>query len=113
MLDSLKVTDLAALATMYSTKKDSMTILVQTYMWHQTTSIETLLDSRATHNFINKHAVKKLELGMRTLPQKLQVNNVDSTLNQEGNITQYCNLWLSQGETAVRMGFYIANLGKD
>ena len=90
-----------------------MTLLVQTYMWHQTTSIKALLDSGATHNFIDKRAVEKLTLRTKVLPQKLQVNNVDGTLNQEGDITQYCNLWISRGSEAVKMGFYIANLGKD
>jgi hypothetical protein len=37
------------LATMYSNKKDSMTISVQIYMWHKTTITEALLDSGATH----------------------------------------------------------------
>ena len=77
------------------------------------TSIEALLDSGATHNFIDKRAVEKLTLRTKVLPQKLQVNNVDGTLNQEGDITQYCNLWISRGSEAVKMGFYIANLGKD
>ena len=69
-----------------------MTLLVQTYMWHQTTNIKALLDSRATTNFINKQVVEKLGLGTKVLPQKLQVNNINGTLNQEGDITQYCKL---------------------
>ena len=44
----------AQVATMYSTKEDSMMIPISVYMWHQMTPIETLLDSGATHNFIDK-----------------------------------------------------------
>ena len=82
-------------------------------MWHQTTKIEVLLNSGATHNFINKWAITKLGLGTRNLQRQLQVNNVDGTLNCEGNITQYCNLWVLQGQQMVKMGFYVANLGRD
>ena len=38
---------------MYSSKLDSMTIEVSVYMWHRKTYTEALLDSGATHNFID------------------------------------------------------------
>jgi hypothetical protein len=38
---------------------------------------------------------------------------VDGTINKEGSITEYCNLWVQQGEQTIKMGFYIANLGRD
>jgi hypothetical protein len=50
-------------------------------------------------------------MGTWLLPNPLQVNNVDRTINQEGSITRYCNLWLKQGNKTVKLGFYIANLG--
>jgi Retroviral aspartyl protease len=98
---------------MYSNKKDSMTISVQVYMWHKKTTTEALLDSGATHNFIDRCAVEKIGLGVQNLKQPRLVNNVDGTLNQEGSITQYCNLWVKQGSTKAKLGFYIANLGRD
>ena len=82
-------------------------------MWHQKTYTEALLDSGATHNFIDKRAVKKLGLGTCNLPHTLRVNNVDGTENQVGSITEYCNLWLQQGSHIIKQGFYIANLGRD
>jgi hypothetical protein len=98
---------------MYSKKKDSMTIPLSVYMWHKKTETTALLDSGATHNFIDKRAVTSLGLGTQTLPHPLQVNNVDGTINSEGSITQFCNLWIRQGTKDVKLGFYIANLGSN
>ena len=33
--------------------------------------------------------------------------------NQGGTITHYCNLWIRQGPRAKKLGFYVANLGRD
>jgi predicted aspartyl protease len=66
---------------MYSKKTDSMTIPISVYMWHKKTETEALLDSGATHNFIDERAVKTLGLGTRPLKQPLHVSNVDGTLN--------------------------------
>jgi hypothetical protein len=98
---------------MYSKKKDSMTIPLSVYMWHKKTETTALLDSGATHNFIDKRAITSLGLGTRTLPYPLQVNNVDGTINSEGSITRFCNLWIRQGDRTVKLGFYVANLGSD
>ena len=98
---------------MYSNKIDSMTIKVSVYMWHRKTYTEALLDSGATHNFIDRNTVKTLGLGTRELPKPIRVNNVDGTENRSGSITEYCNLWLKQGSTTIKQGFYVASLGRD
>src|ERR1700677_3796860 len=98
---------------MYSTKENSMTVTVSVHMWHQKTETEALLDSGATHNFIDARTVISLGLGTRNLPHSLQVNNVDGTINQAGNITRYCNLWVRRGDKISKLGFYVANLGHD
>jgi hypothetical protein len=92
-------------ANMYSKKKDSMTIQISVLMWHKKTETKALLDSGATHNFIDKRAIHSLGLGTRSLPHPLQVNNVNGSLNQEGSITQYCNLWIRQGGQSSKAGF--------
>jgi hypothetical protein len=79
---------------MYSKKEDSRTISLTISMWHKKTNTEALLDSSATHNFIDPRAVTTLGLGVRNLRQELQVSNVDRTNNQAGNISQFCNLWI-------------------
>ena len=98
---------------MYSSKPDSMTISVRVHMWHKKTKTEALLDSGATHNFIDKRAVKALGLGTKDLRQPLRVNDVDGTENQAGRITEFCNLRLKQGDRTSKQGYYVANLGRD
>ena len=82
-------------------------------MWHKTTKIEALLDCGATHNFIDPCTVKSLAMGTNPLKQPLIVHNVDGTINQGGTITQYCNLWVRRGKQVEKLGFYVANLGRD
>lgn len=100
-------------ATMYSTQKNLITILIHAYMWHKMAKVSTLLDSGATKNFIDKQTIKTLGLGTRPLLTPLNIHNVDSTLNQEGQITQYCDLWVQQGRQTEKLRFYATNLGKD
>lgn len=88
----LEVADLVSVANEYSMKDNSMTVKVLLYMWHEKTTLEVLLDCGTTHNFIDQRTVNKLSLGTQLLKQPLMVNNVDSTMNSEGNITHYCNL---------------------
>jgi hypothetical protein len=38
---------------------------------------------------------------------------VDGTINRDGTITRYCNLWVQRGEHEEHQGFYVANLGRD
>ena len=101
----------AEISTMYSNKKDSMTVKVHLYMRHQKTDVEALLDSGATENFIDQRTIDLLHIGTRILPQPCEVRNIDRTHNQAGSITRYCNLWIHQGPKTIKMGFYVANLG--
>ena len=90
-----------------------MTVKISVHMWHKKTETEALLDSGATHNFIDTRTVTSLGLGTRNLPHTLQVNNVDGTINQARSIMQYCNLWVRRSDKMVKLGFYVANLGHD
>ena len=82
-------------------------------MWHKTTKIEALLDCGATHNFIDPRTIKTLAMGTNPLKQPLTVHNVDGTVNKGGTISHYCNLWVRQGKHVEKLGFYVANLGRD
>ena len=103
----------ATVANMYSTQKNSITISLTVNMWHKTTKIEALLDCGATHNFIDPRTIKSLAMGTNPLKQALTVHNVDGTINQGGTISQYCNLWVRRGKHVEKLGFYVANLGRD
>ena len=84
-----------------------MTIPLTVNMWHKTTQTEALLDCGATHNFIDPRAIKTLSMGTNLLKQPLLVHNVD------GTITHYCNLWVRRSKQVEKLGFYMANLGRD
>jgi hypothetical protein len=90
-----------------------MTISLTVNMWHKMTKLEALLDCGATHNFIDPRMISSLNMGTQLLPQPLIVRNVDGTINRDGTFTRYCNLWVRQGEQEERLGFYVANLGRD
>ena len=90
-----------------------MTIPLTVNMWHKTTKTEALLDCGATHNFIDPRTIKTLPMGTNLLKQPLLVHNVDGTINHDGTITHYCNLWVRSGKQVEKLGFYVANLGRD
>ena len=100
-------------ANMYSTTRDSITIPVHTYMWHKKAKISALLDSGATENFIDKRTILTLGLGMRALPEPLNIHNVDGTTNSEGRVTKYADLWARQGKQTAKLRFYVTNIGCD
>ena len=90
-----------------------MTVEISIHTWHKKAETIALLDSGATHNFIDKRVVKSLGLGTRTLSQPRLVWNVNGTPNQAGTITQYCDLWAQQGKDTSRSRFFVTNLGRD
>jgi hypothetical protein len=58
--------------------------------------IIALVDSGATDNFINGRFIRRMGLGMATLPQPPQLFNIDDTNNKGGMITHHVDL---QGDT--------------
>lgn len=90
-----------------------MTIPLTVKMLHKTTKTIALLDCGVTHNFINPCTIASLSMGTRDLHILLMVNNVDSSVNWGGTITQFCNLWVQWGTKVEKLGFYVTNLGWD
>jgi predicted aspartyl protease len=58
----------------------------------QMTNKQGLLDSGATHNFVNIRTIIRLGIGTKRLKKPRMVTNVDGTTNRAGQINQYANL---------------------
>jgi len=72
-----------------------------------------LIDSGATANFIDYRTVARLRLGTQKLQQAHSVRNIDGTFNRSGQISNCCDLLVSQAGKQVRVRFYVTNLGND
>ena len=72
-----------------------------------------LLDSGATHNFIDKRMVKRLGIGTKPLLTPRSIINVDRTGNREGMLTKYADLLVSHQNVDEVQRFFITNLGED
>ena len=72
-----------------------------------------LLDSGATENFIDHATATRLRLGMKVLPHKQVVYNVDGTPNRRGTISHAVDLLVARGNKKLRQRFYITDLGRD
>src|SRR6266851_1905360 len=80
---------------------------------HQMTEDITLLDSRATKNFVDETVWKELNIGQIKLGKALTVHNVDGTKNKQGKIEYYCILKIQYQSRVVRMHFFLTGLRED
>src|SRR6267154_6689612 len=78
-----------------------------------TTDEKGLLDSGATHNFIDVRTAICLGVGTRKLKTPRTVTNVDGTTNQAGTISKYTILTCTYNGKQTKLPFYVTNLGKD
>ena len=79
----------------------------------QMTEEKGLLDSGATHNFIDICTIIRLEIGTRRLKKPRTVTNVDRTTNRAGSIIWYANLRFTYQNKEKDLPVYITNLGRD
>ena len=75
-----------------------MKIPIQFISYAQKAEETTLIDSGATENFIDEQMVKRLRIGTKKLDHRRTLRNVDGTFNQAGDVTHYCDLYLTRGE---------------
>jgi hypothetical protein len=78
-----------------------------------TTDEKGLLDSGATHNFIDIRTVIRLGIGTKRLKKPRMVTNVDGTTNRAGQINYYTNLQFDYNGKIENLPLFVTNLGKD
>jgi hypothetical protein len=99
--------------TMVITKRKSLNIPVDVVTYNKTETVDALIDSGATDNFIDFRTVTKLRLGTKKLPRARQLFNVDGTHNQAGLIEESVHLYIDRGDEHVQTQLHVTNLGKD
>jgi hypothetical protein len=72
---------------MYITRRRALNIPILFSNKDRTVASKALVDSRATENFMDKQAVKRLGVGRICLAQSKRVHNINDTQNQAGEIT--------------------------
>ena len=77
------------------------------------TKEKVLLDSSATHNFINYQMAKRLGVTTLNLRTPRKIKNMDLTENHGGDITWYTDLEIAKDNKKDIQRFYLTNLGKD
>ena len=74
---------------------------------------EALLDSGATHNFIDKQMAKRLGVGSHLLESPRTIKNADGTVNASGPLNRFTDLEVYYSGISEVQRFYITNLGED
>jgi len=72
----------------------------------------SLLNSRATENFLNLNYAKWLRLPIKRLPFPRKLFNVDGTENKAGQLQFYTDLAIQMGATTTNMRFFLTQLGE-
>jgi hypothetical protein len=99
--------------TMVITKRKSLDIPVDVVTYNKTETVNALIDSGATDNFIDFRTVAKLRLGTKKLPRARQLFNVDGTHNQAGLIEESIHLYIDRGDERIQTQLHVTNLGRD
>jgi hypothetical protein len=79
----------------------------------QTTNKQGLLDSGATHNFVDIRTIICLGIGTKRLKKLRMVTNVDGTTNWAGQINRYANLQFNYEGRTKELPVFIMNLRRD
>jgi len=72
-----------------------------------------LIDSSATHNFMDRRMVKQLQMGTKPLAIPRSIRNVDGTNNKDGTLTRYTDLRVTVNKQTQVQHFYITDLAED
>jgi hypothetical protein len=72
-----------------------------------------LLDSEATHNFMDKRMARQLRIRTKPLVVPRTIRNVDGTHNQDGTLNRFSDLEVTVNSHKEILHFYIMDLAKD
>jgi hypothetical protein len=72
-----------------------------------------LIDSGASHNFMDPKTVTRLHVRLGYMEKPVKVLNVDGTANMAGTINSYATILVKIGGVSQQLRFYVAELGED
>jgi hypothetical protein len=101
-------------------KVDSLRLQINFLHTKEGKTVEALVDTGATHNFITPETAHYLNLKLTKLEKPRIVRNVDGTRNKNGQITHYVDLDFKDLKKIAwkfdytgRQRFFVADLGND
>src|SRR5712675_2594788 len=95
----------------YMSMCKSMTVRTYIHSSHKRVETTTLLDSRATENFMNLAYAKWLKLPIKMLRHPQPLFNIDGSTNKQGDLKFYLDLVMRTGTTSKNMRFFLSDLG--
>jgi hypothetical protein len=86
-------------------------VLLQSAHLHNT--IDALIDSGATNNFISPALILQFRIPIYGLTKPKFVCNVDGTANSNGTVTEYAPITILYNDQTTAHTFYVIDLGED
>jgi hypothetical protein len=86
-------------------------VLLQSAHLHST--IDALIDSGATDNFISLTLVHQFRIPIYELAKPKIVRIVDGTANSNGTVTEYAPITILYNDQTTAHTFYVIDLGED
>jgi hypothetical protein len=102
-----------AINKVYFLKENAIYIPFKLHGCDYTAEGIALLDSGATHNFMNKRMARRLRIGTKPLAIPRTIRNVDGTHNQDGTLNRFSNLEVTVNSYKEILCFYIMDLAED
>src|SRR6266576_4189747 len=102
-----------AINKVYFSNKNTIHMPFELYTNNRMAEGVALIDSGATHNFMDRRMVKRLQMGTKPLAIPRSIRNVDGTNNKDGTLTRYTDLRVTVNKQTQVQHFYITDLAED